>query len=56
MNPNYVQLMRDASADWLGKAADDILWLNCAPAPTALRLFETGTPYRKNEPDAGTND
>lgn len=40
INPDYIQIMRDAAPDWLGKGADNILWLNCEPSPPALRLFE----------------
>jgi DNA modification methylase len=45
INPKYVELMRQSVADWLGKAADDILWLNCEPAPPALRLFDLSGDY-----------
>jgi len=39
INHDYIDIMRQASADWLGKAADEILWLNCSPAPPADYLF-----------------
>lgn len=39
-NPDYVQIMRESVDSWLGKAADDILWLNCTPAPPTLRLLK----------------
>lgn len=44
-NPAYVKIMRESVASWLGKAADDVLWLNCDPAPPSLRLFETHEDY-----------
>jgi DNA modification methylase len=40
INPDYIELMRRAVPDWLGKAANDILWVNCEPALPVLRLFE----------------
>ncbi len=39
VNPEYVALMRESAAQWLGRLADDILWINCAPAPAASCLF-----------------
>jgi DNA modification methylase len=33
VNAEYVDLMRGAVGGWLGKAADEVLWLNCPPAP-----------------------
>lgn len=39
-NPAYIELMRRAVPDWLGKAANDILWINCEPALPVLRLFD----------------
>ena len=33
INPAYIELMQASASDWLGKAADNILWLNC-PTPS----------------------
>lgn len=49
LNPEYIKIMQEAAPSWLGKAADDILRLNCAPAPPALRLFEDATDYNAEE-------
>ena len=41
-NPNYVELMKESAGAWLGKAADNVLWLNVeAPLPV-LQLFDKG--------------
>ena len=45
INPEYIELMRRSVGDWLCKAADDILWVNCEPALPVLRLFEERNPY-----------
>lgn len=45
INPDYVQLMRESVAGWLGKGANEILWLGCEPAPPVYTLFESGEPY-----------
>jgi DNA modification methylase len=45
INPEYVELMRREAPNWLDKAADNILWVNCDPAPPVLRLFEGSEPY-----------
>jgi len=45
INPDYIKIMQEAAASWLGKAADDVLYLHCPPAPPALRLFETQETY-----------
>jgi len=49
VNPDYVKIMQDAAPSWLGKAADNILWLNCAPPPAALRLFDGAADYLVNK-------
>lgn len=36
INPEYVELIRRAVPAWLGRAANDILWVNCAPVPPVL--------------------
>jgi len=45
INPEYVELMRREAPHWLDKAADNILWVNCDPAPPVLRLFEGSESY-----------
>jgi len=45
ISPQYVEVMRDSVADWMGKPANDILWLGCEPARPALRLFEPKGDY-----------
>lgn len=45
INPEYIEIMRDACSQWLGNAANDILWLNCEPAPRVLQLFDSGVDY-----------
>ncbi len=40
INPEYMEIMRQAAPKWLGKAANDILWINCPPAPPVLKLFD----------------
>jgi hypothetical protein len=46
INPDYVDIIRDSVGDWLGKAADEILWVNCAPPPPVLQLFDAKGTYR----------
>jgi DNA modification methylase len=31
VNSAYVDLIRDSVGVWLGKAADEVLWMNCSP-------------------------
>ena len=38
-NPEYIDLMKDACPQWLGKSANDILWLNCEPIQKVLQLL-----------------
>lgn len=38
-NPDYIELMRQSAASWLGSDADRILWVNCTPAAPADYLF-----------------
>ena len=54
INPDYIEMIRDSVDSWLGKASDNILWLNCAPALPSLRLFEMPEEFRAdpNEEDA----
>lgn len=45
INPNYVKLIKDATPNWLGRAANDVLWLNTDPPPPVLTLFERSEEY-----------
>lgn len=45
INPEYVELMRPRRPELVEKAADNILWVNCDPAPPVLRLFKGSEPY-----------
>lgn len=45
-NPAYVKIMREAVPVWLGRAANEVLWINCPPAPPVYTLFETAEKYR----------
>lgn len=49
INPDYVDIIRDSVGNWLGKAADEVLWINCAPTPPVLRLFDTHAPTARAE-------
>lgn len=33
INPDYIELMRQAVSEWLGESSRDVLCLNCAPPP-----------------------
>ncbi len=46
INPDYVDIIRDSAGNWLGKAADEILWVNCAPPLPVLQLFDAKGTYR----------
>jgi len=46
INPDYVDIIRDSVGDWLGKAADEILWVNCVAPPPVLQLFDAKGTYR----------
>lgn len=48
VNLEYIEIIKRAVPDWLGRAANDILWINCEPPPPVLTLFES-----KEEYDAG---
>lgn len=39
INPEYIDLMKADAPSWLGKTADDILWLNTKPLPPVHQLF-----------------
>jgi len=39
INPKYVQLMRDSCEHWLGKEADNVLWINCEPPAPSMTLL-----------------
>jgi DNA modification methylase len=45
ISPEYVKIMREAVASWLGREANDILWLNCPPASPVYTLFERPEDY-----------
>jgi DNA modification methylase len=45
INPEYIEIIRQSVDSWLGKAADDILWLNCEPAQPSMRLFDAPQDY-----------
>lgn len=45
LNPEYLKIIQEAVPSWLGKASDDILWLNCPPPPSAMTLFEAPADY-----------
>lgn len=45
VNTEYIKLIQDSVGSWLGKAADDLLWLNCPPPPKTLQLFEARETY-----------
>ncbi|MBI5292158.1 MAG: site-specific DNA-methyltransferase [Chloroflexi bacterium] len=36
----YIEIIKDSVDAWLGKAAEQILWVNCTPPEPPLRLFE----------------
>ena len=46
LNPDYVEFIKNSVDDWLGKASENILWLNCAAPLPVLRLFETREEYK----------
>ncbi len=48
INPSYLEIIRQSVPAWLGRAANNILWVNCEPAPPVLTLFE-----REEQYDAG---
>ena len=52
LNPEYIKLIQEAAPCWLGKAADDVLWLNCPPPSPAMTLFEAPADYD----ETGTKD
>lgn len=39
INPEYVKLIRDDVSNWIGKSAEDILWLNTPPLKSVQQLF-----------------
>jgi DNA modification methylase len=39
INPEYIDLMKSDAPTWLGKSADEILWLNTNPLPPIQQLF-----------------
>jgi DNA modification methylase len=45
LNPAYIDIIRQSVPAWLGRAANDILWVNCEPALPVLTLFESGETY-----------
>lgn len=51
MNPEYVEIMRQEVPKWLGKSADDILWVNCESAPPVLQLFDVTKIFEPEDVD-----
>lgn len=45
INSDYIEIIKDSVDAWLGKAAENILWLNCAAPTPPLRLFEMRQEY-----------
>jgi DNA modification methylase len=45
INPTYIEIIKQSVPAWLGRQANDILWLNCEPPPPVLTLFESGEQY-----------
>jgi len=45
INPDYIEFIKDSVDAWLGKAAENILWLNCTAPVPPLRLFEMRQEY-----------
>ncbi len=45
INPQYVDIIRNSVGKWLGRAANDILWRNCEPAPAFTGLFDYREDY-----------
>jgi DNA modification methylase len=45
INPDYIKLIQDSVGNWLGNAADEILWLNCQKPPKTLQLFDARETY-----------
>lgn len=39
MNPTYITLMHDEVYNWLGSAANEVLWVNCLPPAPSEQLF-----------------
>lgn len=39
INPDYVNVIRRSITDWLGKEADNVLWLGCEPCGPAMTLL-----------------
>ena len=39
INPEYIKLIKDDAPKWLGKSADDILWVNTNPIAEVQQLF-----------------
>lgn len=38
INPDYIDIIKQSVPAWLGRQANDILWLNCEPPPPVLTL------------------
>jgi DNA modification methylase len=51
INPEYIEIMRQAVPDWLGLAANQVLWANCEPAPPVYRLFDPPEAYNEQGAD-----
>ena len=45
INPDYIDIIKSSVDAWLGKAAENILWLNCSAPVPPLRLLEPSPVY-----------
>ncbi len=50
-NREYVNIIRESVDSWLGKAAENILWINCEPPKPVLRLFDPPSDYTAQDHD-----
>ncbi len=39
INPDYMEMIKKDIKSWMGKAAEDILWINVPPVDTSTQLF-----------------
>jgi len=45
ISPKFIEIMRESLAGWLGRAAEDVLWINCEAGPPPSCLFEARAEY-----------
>ncbi len=45
INPDYVKLIKEVVPHWLGRAANEVLWMNTTAPPPVLTLFEPKEEY-----------